>query len=144
MKNSVMTFVVICMAVISTGCKSKNMDSGNQPDMLTTIAEWQLSSINGNAPVADQYSRGLPSAAFTKENKVSGHGGCNRYSGEYTLDGDKLTFGKMLSTKMFCPGGGEEVYMKALGSITAFKASKDKLILLNGSQEVLVFVPKKG
>lgn len=144
MKNSVMTFVIICFAVISTGCKSKNMDSANQPDMLTTVAEWELSSINGTAPIADQYSRGLPSAAFTKENKISGHGGCNRYSGEYTIDGEKISLGKMLSTKMFCPGGGEEMYMKALGSVTAFKVNKDKLTLLNDNQEVLVFIPKKG
>lgn len=138
-----MAFVIICMAVISTGCKSKNASASNQTDMLTSVTEWELSSINNTVSSADQYSRGLPTISFTKKNKVSGHGGCNSYSGEYTLEGNKLILGRMLSTKMFCPGGGEDLYMKSLGSITSFKAEKEKLTLINGSQEVLTFVPKK-
>lgn len=143
MKNSLMAFVIICMAVISTGCKSKNTNASSQTDVLTSVTEWELSSINNAAPSTEQYSRGLPTISFTKENKVSGHGGCNRFSGEYTLEGDKLILGRMLSTKMFCPGGGEELYMKSLGGVTSFKAEKEKLSLINGSQEVLTFVPKK-
>lgn len=144
MKKSFITFVVVCIALISTGCKSKSANSANDPDMLTGVTEWELSSINGNTPIIEQYNRGLPTIGFTKENKVSGHGGCNRYSGEYSLDADKLTLGRLLSTKMFCQGGGEDVYMKALGSVTSYKANKDKLILLINSEEVLVFVPKKA
>jgi len=143
MKKSFITFMVVCLAIVSTGCKSQS--SANDPGMLTSVAEWEVSSINGNTPIIEQYNRGLPTIGFTKDNKVTGHGGCNRYSGEYTLEGDKLTLGRMLSTKMFCEGGGEDAYMKALGTASSYKATKNKLVLLSaGTDEVLVFVPKKS
>ena len=40
-------------------------------------------------------------------NKVHGSGGCNRFGGTYSLDGDKLTFVHLLATKKFCEGASE-------------------------------------
>jgi heat shock protein HslJ len=37
--------------------------------------------------------------------RVSGFTGCNRLSGGYTVEGDRLTFGPMATTRMACPEG---------------------------------------
>ena len=38
-----------------------------------------------------------------KEGRLAGSGGCNRIMGGYTLDGEKISFGKMEMTRMACP-----------------------------------------
>lgn len=40
-----------------------------------------------------------------KDKKVSGHLGCNNFSGSYTIDtnASRITFSNLISTKMACP-----------------------------------------
>jgi heat shock protein HslJ len=37
-----------------------------------------------------------------KDGQMSGNVGCNSFSGEYTVDGDTITFGPVMSTMMYC------------------------------------------
>jgi heat shock protein HslJ len=38
----------------------------------------------------------------TATHRFSGNGGCNKVAGEYELDGNEITFGKVISTRMAC------------------------------------------
>ena len=38
------------------------------------------------------------------DGKLSGNVGCNGFGGDYTVDGDTITFGPVMSTLMFCEG----------------------------------------
>ena len=53
---------------------------------------WQLTNLRLSGAYAP-----VPLGALTtltlKDGTASGSGGCNQYSGPYTLDGDSLTFG---------------------------------------------------
>ena len=40
--------------------------------------------------------------------RMSGSAGCNRFSGNYTIDGTMLTAGPLMATEMACPGAGME------------------------------------
>jgi heat shock protein HslJ len=142
MKKLMITFGTVLSAMLFFGCSSTK--TGNPKKLITAIS-WELSSINGNEANASNYSRGLPDATFTTDDKLSGNGGCNRFSGSYTYD-DKgnLTIGRLMSTKMYCAGDGEGEFMKALGAANMAKIENDKLTLLNGTQELMVFVPKKA
>lgn len=142
MKKLMAIFGIMVFAVVITGCSSAK--GGNAKNLITATA-WQLSSVNGNAINTSDYDRGIPDATFGTDGRVNGGNGCNNYGGSYTLeDNGKLTFGQMMSTKMFCPGTGEGTFMKALREVNVAKVEKDKLVLLNGTKEVLVFVPKKA
>lgn len=142
MKKLMATFGLMVFAVVITGCSSAK--GGNAKNLITATA-WVLSSVNGIAINPVDYDRGIPDAAFETDGKVNGGNGCNRYGGSYMLeDNGKITFGQMMSTKMFCPGSGERTFMKALSEVNTAKVEKEKLILLNGTKEVLVFVPKKA
>jgi len=127
------------MVMITGSCNStKSVDSAP-----VTGTEWELSTINGSAPIADEFNNGLPTINFTTDNKVNGKGGCNGYSGTYTLtDKGALTLGPLMSTKMFCPGGGENKYMAALQKANTTKVANGKLILLDDTEELLVFTKK--
>jgi len=37
-----------------------------------------------------------------KDGQLSGNVGCNGFGGEYSVDGDTITFGPIMSTMMFC------------------------------------------
>lgn len=136
------TLSLLLLTIAMVGCSSTK---GNNEKKVITSTAWELFSINGSTIDSADYDRGVPDIAFTTDGKVNGGNGCNRYGGTYTLeDNGRLTLGQMMSTKMFCPGSDEATFMKALHEANMLKAEDNKLILLNGTNEVLVFVPKKN
>jgi len=139
MKRILTLGAVVMMAVIQSCGTAK---SGSAAAALTDI-NWQLTTINGKAADSANYNSGLPVANFSSDNKITGNGGCNRYSGSYNLnDEGGINISQMASTKMFCPGEGEGDYLKALESADGATVEKDKLVLFKGVEEVLVFKPK--
>jgi len=55
---------------------------------------------------------------------------CNSVGGDYTTSGNKLTFGKMMSTMMYCDGSQESDFVKMLSEIQSFLfTSKGELVL---------------
>jgi heat shock protein HslJ len=60
--------------------------------------------------------------------RVFGSGGCNRYNGPYTEDGDRLTFGVLAATKMMCIDmTGEDAYFAMLEKVALFVRTGEKL-----------------
>lgn len=60
---------------------------------------WIAEDIAGRGVV----DRSRTSMSFDAAGRVAGLGGCNRFTGGYTLDGDRLRFGQMAGTMMACP-----------------------------------------
>jgi len=136
-----LTLGAIALIAIFESCGTAK--SGPAIDMLTDT-NWQLTTINGNAADSTSYNSGLPVAYFSKDNKITGNGGCNRYNGSYNLnDEGGINISQMASTKMFCPGNGESDYLKALESADGANVENDKLVLYKGTDEILVFKSKK-
>lgn len=76
---------------------------------------------------------------------VSGTGGCNGYRGEYTLaESGALTVDKVIATKMFCEGVHENEFMAALSRAEKASVQDGKLVLSQGDNKLLVFIPKEG
>ena len=59
---------------------------------------WKLASYNQNPAVADVET----SIEFASDGKMNGNVGCNGFGGDYSVDGDTITFGPVMSTMMFC------------------------------------------
>ena len=74
--------------------------------------------------------------------KVAGKGGCNRYFGGITQQGDGvLTLGAMSSTRMMCPGdlaGKEMIYLQQLEKVATFKVSGKQLVLSDANKVALL------
>lgn len=43
-----------------------------------------------------------------KDGQMSGNVGCNGFGGEYSVDGDTITFGPVVSTMMYCEAVAEQ------------------------------------
>lgn len=78
--------------------------------------------------------------------EAGGFGGCNSYGTSYTIDGDRITFDRIRSTKKACLEDEitqqEQRYFQALESATRYELDASALrITFDGGDGVLVFEP---
>jgi heat shock protein HslJ len=68
---------------------------------------------------------------------VSGSGGCNRFTGSYELNGERLTFGETAGTMMGCIEGmeTEKEFFAALKQVRRGKVSSQQLQLLDAEDK---------
>ncbi len=65
--------------------------------------QWQAAAINnGRSGVVSSATTGLANAQFL-DGKLTGNGGCNQYSAGYTVEGNKITIGPVMTTRKHCP-----------------------------------------
>lgn len=106
--------------------------------------EWKLVELEGQALAAADKAR-APNLTFSAtDERVSGSGGCNRLSGRYTLDGDKLSFGPLAGTMMACIAGmdQEKRFLQALAKVRSHRVAGGYLELLDGAGAVIArFAP---
>jgi heat shock protein HslJ len=101
--------------------------------------EWRLIRLGRAAVKGDDLHRQPQLVLDPVSHRASGSGGCNRIMGGYELKGDKLTFARMASTMMACPGGmeTEQKFLKALGKVKRWKIAKEQLELMDGSGKMV-------
>lgn len=102
-------------------CKKRKKNKTATSQQNTLDGTWTLTYLEG-ADMATLYKGKIPGITFdVAGKKVNGNNGCNNFFGSITLDGSSLAFsGPMGSTKMFCPGAGEQQFMEALAKVTSF------------------------
>ena len=94
---------------------------------------WILESINGNKIEAEKLDNKIPEIDFGEQLTVTGNTGCNRFSGQATLQGDQFVIGPMKSTMMFCtpPQNDLELKLKQiLGSESKITIDDKKNLIL--------------
>jgi len=94
---------------------------------------WQLISLGGSQVAGDL------SLNFGDDNRAFGESGCNSFSTTYTLDGESLSLGAVLSTRAACVDEAssqqEADYFSALESVTGYVLSDDQLTITYGDGE---------
>jgi heat shock protein HslJ len=100
---------------------------------------WTLTEYLGPDGNAVPVPAAVAASATFAAGTVSGNAGCNDYTGGYTVDGDKLTFGAIASTKKACGPAEtalETAYLAALAKVATFSVSADTLELKTGEGKV--------
>lgn len=120
------------MLTILSACTSK-------VDSLT--GTWKLVSYGP----AESMTAAVPDAdatlTFAEDGTVSGSGGCNSLSGEYTVEGSQITFSALTSTLMACDAvrmDQESAVLQVLSDTVAFEIENETLTITDGSM-ILVF-----
>lgn len=110
-------------------------------ESLTAV--WTLKSM-GSEDVKALFAEKLPTIEFNAEGMALGNSGCNNYRTKVALEGEALTFGPLMGTKMACPQlDGEAKYTAILdGQLTA-KIVGDVLTLSKDGNAVLEFTKNK-
>lgn len=105
---------------------------------LPLAGAWLAEDISGGG-VIDFLQTTLE---ITADGKVSGNGGCNRFSGSATIDGNKVTFGDLASTMMACTEAAmdqEHKFHAALADARTYRvdAEQRKLFLSDAAGKVV-------
>lgn len=114
---------LLLVAAIAIAC-------GPPPEPGTTPADpqsvedtaWRLLELEGE-PINPEGPQGEPTLTLDSgSGQAAGTGGCNRFTGTYTLDGDGLTIGQVAATRMACPEGMdlEHDYFDALTRVRRY------------------------
>jgi heat shock protein HslJ len=95
-------------------------------------SEWRPSRI-GTLAVPPEASLFVQ---FKSAGKLAGHGGCNRFFGQYKIAGNEISIGPIASTRMACAEPIttlETAFFSALEGAKTFRRDKTKLVLFNAS-----------
>lgn len=100
-----------------------------------TGREWVLATLNGRPAPLGAGKRPATLRLEGETRTAAGFAGCNRFSGSYTLDGSRLTFGPAAATKMACAEGMdlEQRFLALLPSVVSFELKDSTLRLKNRS-----------
>jgi heat shock protein HslJ len=91
--------------------------------------EWVKTQMNDGTVVTPK-KPGVFSLAFEKNGSVTITTDCNSSHGSYSVNKNFVTFGEFASTKMYCEGAQEGVFMKSIRDISSYTfTSKGELIL---------------
>jgi heat shock protein HslJ len=119
-----------------------------QPAPDLTGSTWQLISFNdGKGGMESNLTAENITITFGEDGQVSGNAGCNDFSGSYQIDGNRLTFGELATTRKMCakPEGvmeTEQAFLKNLSDAATFEVVGDALTLYGqDGGKLLVFQP---
>jgi heat shock protein HslJ len=111
---------------------------------------WEVTGVNnGGQAVVSVLQGSSLTLSFSRDGTMSGSAGCNRYSGTFTADGEKVLLQPLASTRKTCPQPAkvmeqETAFLRALqGSATA-RIEGDQLELRDGQGALMVSASRAG
>jgi copper homeostasis protein (lipoprotein) len=100
---------------------------------------WKLTRLADKLVTVPAKQREPHFVLDSKTKRITGFGGCNRFTGSYQRSGDRLTFGKMATTFMACPEGMEieRDFVATLEQVRSWKILGEQLELLDDNRGFL-------
>lgn len=134
-------FVVVCSFILVGCANKKQLTNKSSQDFLN--GTWELEYVSGpRIAFEGLYKDKKPSLTFDIQNKrISGNTSCNSLNGALVVDGNKIDFnGPIATTKMFCPGEGENIFLETLKKVNTYSISTDnKLTFIMGDIAMMRF-----
>lgn len=131
----ILPLMALCFVLSAHTCSKSG---ASMAQLLDT--KWALQSLNGKAieVPGGVETPWLQLAGSGEERSLTGFGGCNKLMGGFKLDGDRIGFPGVGSTKMYCErtAGLEQEFMTALRSADSYKLDGNALKLMQGATEV--------
>jgi len=127
-----LVLLVICLAI--SACTAEESSA-------SLIGSWKLAAYgSADAPtpaVADAEAE----LTFNEDGTVAGNSGCNGFGGDYTVEGDQVTFGQIVSTLMACEDPRmtqEDAVHQVLTDTATFKIESNTLTLMNNNMVLVL------
>jgi putative lipoprotein len=98
---------------------------------------WKLVRLAERPVTAPERQREAHLILHPADGRVSGSGGCNRLTGSYELEGERLTFGRMAGTMMACRDGmdTERAFLDALSRVRRARVLGQQLQLFDSEDK---------
>jgi heat shock protein HslJ/membrane-bound inhibitor of C-type lysozyme len=114
---------------------------GGSDARSSLLGNWRVIEISGKAVAADRPAF----IEFMQDGHASGSLGCNRFNGPYEVDGAKLKFGALISTKMAGPGPAMQIetdFSMALNATASWQLTQGQLTLRDPGGKTLAALKK--
>lgn len=143
--NIVRLIVMLIAALAVTGAAAQSVTPEATDELGLPGSTWLLTATSGQ----DHQTLVLPGSGITLnfegEDRITGYGGCNGYSGVYTLGEDgEIALSEIISTLRACDDTQmttqESIYLSALNGVTHYELSERQLTLHVEDVEALHFV----
>jgi heat shock protein HslJ len=110
---------------------------GGDPKQLIMDTEWVVETVGGRSTVDESRA----TIEFLPEGRIAGDGSCNRYSGQWSLNGETLEVGQLAVTRMACEPAlmdQEDRFLRHLQSARSFDISHRGGLLLSSEGQVAI------
>jgi heat shock protein HslJ len=98
----------------------------------TVEGPWNVIGVNNGSGGVESVAGVSAAFSFLPDGTIEGHGGCNNFSGGYSVDGESIAIGPLMATQMACPdpaGSFESWLLVALDNAATWSVSGDMLTL---------------
>jgi len=143
MKKLSILIAVCCILFI--GCANKKQLTDSTSPEIFLNGTWELDYVSGpRIAFEGLYPERKPTLIFDVENKkVTGNTSCNTLNAPLVIDGNKIDFkGPIATTKMFCPGEGERIFLETLKKVNTYNISDSTLTFIMGDIAIMRFKKK--
>ena len=116
------------------------------PQEASLQGTWMLTAYGPEGATTPAVADSQASITFNEDGTITGNSGCNGFGGEYTVDGDQITFSALVSTLMACTEplmSQEGVVFQVLDGTVSYTIDGDTLTLTNNGM-VLVLTTAQG
>ncbi|MDD3263257.1 MAG: META domain-containing protein [Candidatus Absconditabacteria bacterium] len=112
---------------------AQNFEGEADPSKMTLDMKtwnWIKTIYNDDTTIIPKISNRF-TITFKKDGTFSARTDCNGIGGNYSINENKITFGQMMSTQMYCEGSQENDFRKSLTETSSYMfTSKGELVLL--------------
>lgn len=117
------------------------MFSACTPQEQSLQGAWTLTAYGPIGATTPAVAGSQASITFNDDGTIAGNSGCNGFGGEYTVEGDQITFSGLFSTLMACTDplmSQEGTVFQVLNGTASYQIDGDTLTITNAGS-VLVF-----
>ena len=110
------------------------------------VGTWRLVSYGSPGNLTPAAPDVDTSITFSEDGKIEGNVGCNGFSGDYTVEGNTITFGPIVSTLMFCEGpvGDQETTtLNVLAETVTFVMEGDTVTITSADGSSVIVLERK-
>ena len=130
-----MSKIFILSILVLNSCASQkpnNIPQKAASDLTAIDGDWEVISIHGQKDFSQKPNMSISQ----KDQQVGGNSGCNNYGGKFSIEGNNISFGQMMSTMMACIGDHtEDRFFSALDQVKSYSFKDDKLQLIDKNQK---------
>lgn len=100
---------------------------------------WNLEMLLGNTVEIGSEEKVLFMVLESQQSRVHGFSGCNNFSGSFTVQGNSLHFGQLISTQMMCIEAMEQEFsfLQTLSTSERFEIHGEVLSIFNANGDVI-------
>lgn len=121
--------IMLASTLITLGKAQENPGPAGKWIITSLVLDGKLTDVSGKAWEVD----------FQKTEGQVGTKICNLMSGKYSVNGNKIRFSAMRSTKMMCPEMNyESAVGKAFSEADHFEIDKNRMLLKKGEQVLMI------